>query len=175
MATDSLWKKLTTPKILKRGWHLARLDTKQDFLEDLFSTDVYGVDLEFNIRETTNRLSTDTYQPHPLLRMEVPKGSLGFRPGAVIPIQDRVVVSAIVMLLAPEIDEKLPDCVYSWRLKRPLPQKGPIFQGTDIIDIPYLKKGTIRAAVDPFESWYDIWPEFDKGSRNAFCNCSPGS
>lgn len=168
MTIDKLWKQLLTPEILKRGWHLARLDTKQDFSEDLYSTDVYGTDLKSYIRETINRLSTDTYQPHPLLRMEVPKGSLGFRPGAVIPIQDRVVVSAIVLLLAPNIDKKLPDSVYSWRLKDPLPKGGSIFKETDISDIPYLKKGTIREAIDPFEPWYTIWPEFDKDSRNAF-------
>jgi hypothetical protein len=168
MATDSLWKQLKTPEVLTRGWHLARQDSKQDFSEDIYSTDVFGVDLKSYIRETINRLSTNTYQPHPLLRIEVPKGSLGIRPGAVIPIQDRVVVSAIVLLLAPVVDKKIPDSVYSWRLKDPLPKNGPIFKESDITDIPYLKRSTIREAVNPFEPWYVNWPEFDEDSRNAF-------
>ena len=100
--------------------------------------------------------------------MEVPKGSLGFRPGAVIPIQDRVIVSTIISLIAPVIDKKLPNSVYSWRVKYPLPKKGSIFKETNITDIPYLKKGTIKEEIDPFESWYEVWPEFDEDSRSAF-------
>ena len=147
MATDSLWKQLKTPEVLTRGWHLARQDSKQDFSEDIYSTDVFGVDLKSYIRETINRLSTNTHQPHPLLRIEVPKGSLGIRPGAVIPIQDRVVVSAIVLLLAPVVDKKIPDSVYNWRLKDPLPKNGPIFKESDITDIPYLKRSLFSVEV----------------------------
>jgi retron-type reverse transcriptase len=168
MPSDNLMTQLLKPEILKRGWHLARLDTKHDFAEDLYSSDVFGTDLKLHIREIINRLQTGTYQPRPLLRMEVPKGSLGFRPGAVIPIQDRVVVSAIVLLIAPIIDKKFPKSVYSWRLKDPLPKTGAIFKETDIADIPFLKQETIKARIDPFDSWYEVWPEFDEESRNAF-------
>lgn len=168
MPSDNLWKELITTEALTRGWHLARLDSKQDFAEDLYSTDVYASSLKLNIKESINRLVTETYQPRQLLRMEVPKGSLGFRPGAVIPIQDRVIVSTIISLIAPVLDKKLPDSVYSWRVKHPLPKKGSIFKETDITDIPYLKKKTIKIEIDPFESWYEVWPEFDEVSRNAF-------
>lgn len=166
--TNTLWRKITTTEVLKRGWHLARLDTKQDFTEDLYSTDSFGIDLDARLLEIINRLKTNTYQPQPLLRNEVPKGPLGFRPGAVIPIQDRVVVSSIIYLIAPSVDKAFPDSVYSWRIKEPLPKKGSIFKSTDIADLPYLKKRTIRVAIDPFESWYEMWPQFDLISRRAF-------
>ena len=165
---DKLWNELLKVEVLKRGWHMARLDTRQDFAEDLFSTDIYGLDLDSRIGETINRLSTDTYQPRPLLRMDVPKGTLGFRPGAVIPIQDRTVVSAIVFVMAEEVDKKLPESVYSWRLKKPVPSSGSIFQETDIADIPFLRRSTIKKQIDPFESWYEVWPDFDKQSRETF-------
>ncbi|MHC4187915.1 MAG: RNA-directed DNA polymerase, partial [Planctomycetota bacterium] len=165
---DQLWKELLTEEILIRGWHLARLDTKQDFAEDLYSTDVYSLDLNLRIKETISRLSTETFQPRPLLRLEVPKGSLGFRPGSVIPIQDRVVVSAIVFLIAEKVDRQFPDSVYSWRLKKPLPKKGPIFREGEPTAHPFLKKKTIRKRFDPFEPWYQMWPDFDKKSRKTF-------
>jgi hypothetical protein len=101
-----LWRKLKDPNILKRGWHLARLDTRNDFAEDLYSTESYGQELDKNIRETINRISTGTFQPKPLFRLEVPKGTLTFRPGTVVPIHDRVVISSIVLLLAPELPRK---------------------------------------------------------------------
>jgi len=166
--SNTLWKRIITTEVLKRGWHLARLDTKQDFTEDLYSSDSFGIDLDARLLEIINRLKTNTYQPQPLLRNEVPKGPLGFRPGAVIPIQDRVVVSSIIYLIAPKLDKAFPDSVYSWRIKEPLPKRGPIFKRTDIADLPYLKKRTIRIAIDPFESWYEMWPQFDLISRRAF-------
>jgi len=165
---DRLWKKLLTKNTLIRGWHLSRLDARQDFAEDLYSTDVYGIDLDLRIKEIASRLRTETCQPKPLLRLEVPKGSLGFRPGSVISIQDRIVVSAIVFLMAENIDQQFPDSVYSWRLKNPLPKKGPIFKETDITKLPFLKKKTIRRYFDPFIPWYNVWPDFDKKSRQAF-------
>jgi len=94
---NELWNELLTEHILIRGWHLARLDTHQDFAEDLYSTDIYGVDFITRIKESISRLKTETHQPRPLIPLEVPKGSLGFRPGSIIPIQDRVIVSAIVI------------------------------------------------------------------------------
>lgn len=163
-----LWEELLTPEIITRGWHMARSDVRQDFAQDLFSTDSYGQFLKQNVHETINRLRTSTYQARPLFRIEVPKGALGFRPGSVLPIQDRVVLSAIVLLLAPRADKQLSASVYSWRLKNPLPKKGPIFRENDITDLPFLKKSTIRERVDPFEGWYLLWPEFDKETRRLY-------
>ncbi len=163
-----LWKQLLTRETITRGWHLARSDTRQDFSEDIYSTDAYGQDLKNQVQEALNRLRTNTYQARPLFRIEVPKGPLAFRPGTVIPIHDRVVLSAIVLLLAPKIEEQLPESVYSWRLKDPIPKKGPIFRETDITDLPFLKKKTIQLEVDPFEGWYRLWPKFDEASRRLF-------
>ena len=162
------WEELLKAHTINRGWHLARLDTKGDFSEDLYSTDVYGLDLTRQISETIDRLQTNTYQPRPLFKIEVPKGALAFRPGAVIPIQDRTVLFAILLVIAGEIDKKLPKSVFSWRLKDPIPKKGPIFSESDITDLPFLKKGTIRDEVDPFEGWYRLWPEFDRKTRRVY-------
>ena len=163
-----LWDRLLTTETLTRGWHLARDDVRQDFSQDLYSTDVYGQDLKRNIQETQNRIRTGTYQARPLFRMEVPKGVLAFRPGTVIPIQDRVVLSAIILLIAPQIDKRLSESVFSWRVKDSLPNKGTIFRESNITDLPFLRKRTIRIRVDPFESWYEQWPEFDQQTRRLF-------
>ena len=86
-----------------------------------------------------------------------------------MPIQDRVVLSAIILLIAPELDKKLPETVFSWRVKNPLPDnKKSIFRETDITDLPFLKKETIRREFDPFEGWYLLWPEFYEKTRKVF-------
>lgn len=165
----SLWERLLTKEVITRGWHLARADVRQDFAEDLLSTDVFGSDLKSQVVEIIHRIQTQTYQPRPLFRIEVPKGGLGFRPGAVIPIQDRVVVSAIVFLIAEELDKKLPSTVYSWRVKSPYPKKnGSLFGESDITDLPFLKATTIRKYIDSFEGWYVLWPKFDQETRAVF-------
>lgn len=169
---DRLWKRLLQPNVMRRGWHLARRDTRQDFVEDLLSTDAYAVGLDLNIADCIDRLSTGTYRPRPLLRIEVPKGSLGFRPGTVPHIEDRLVLYALVLLLAEQVDDELPDAVYSWRIRRPLPKNGGIFRETSVLDLPFLKQKTIKKEVDPFEAWYVDWPEFDDRSRETFLDQS---
>lgn len=164
----SLWNSLLTQSVITRGWHLARADVRQDFAEDLLSTDVFASDLKGNVNEILHRIRTRTHQPRPLFRIEVPKGQLGFRPGTVIPIQDRTVVSAIALLIAEKLDPKLPATVYSWRLKSPIPKKGSIFGEGDVTDLPFLKSSTIRKKVDVFEGWYVRWPQFDRETRAVF-------
>lgn len=163
-----LWKKLLTKDVLLKGWHLARADTRLDFAEDLYSIEAYALNIDSEINEILNRLITGTYQPNHLFRIEVPKGSLGVRPGAVISIQDRVVIAAIIYLIAETADKNLPDSVYSWRTKKPFPKKGVLFVESDITSIPFLKNKTISKRFDPFLSWYNVWPVFDKKSRNAY-------
>lgn len=165
---NKLWKDLLEPQNLKRGWHLARADLDKDFAEELYSADAIACDLELVIKEISKELATDTYIPHPLFQVEVPKTTLSIRPGTVMNISDRIVLGAVVNLIAPTIDKIFPEAVYSYRLKEPLPKQGAIFQETTIVDMPYLKKATIHSKIDPFESWYDAWPKFDENSRKTF-------
>jgi len=78
------------------------------------------------------------------------------------------VLSAVVLLIAPKIDESLSDAVYSFRLKDPLPRRGPIFREAAATDLPFLKRKTVATRIDPFEGWYKLWPEFDLKTRAVF-------
>ena len=168
MASDALWKKLLTPEVLKRGWHLTRNECRADFAQDFLAIEVFAIDLDQNIREISKRLATDTYQLQPLLRIDVPKGTLAVRPGAVLSIEDRIILHAIVSLIVSDIDKQFPEGVYSYRLKKHGNTKYSLFKDTDILNIPFLKKQTIVARVDPFEPWYGNWPKFDLVSRTTF-------
>lgn len=165
MPTSSHWQRLLDPKTLKRGWHLARVERHQDFAEDLYAADVIASNLDDVVREVASRLATDSYSPESLLEIEVPKGALGFRPGTVISLVDRMVLCSAVYLLAEAVDAELPKAVYSWRVKKPLPKKGSIFAESSVVDIPFLKRKTIASRLDPFEPWYAAWPVFDRASR----------
>lgn len=166
MSRNQLWQELLKIRTLRRGWHLARLDARSDFAQDMYVVESFAADLDGHLREIRNRLRTQTYQPRPLLAVEVPKGTLGIRPGKVIAIADRTVLQAVLLLIAPQIDKKLSKDVYSWRVKRPVPRRGAIFRESSIISLPFLKSKTIRKRVDPFDPWYAAWPEFDAKSKS---------
>ncbi len=45
---DSLYKKLYDVNLLKRAWHLARSDTRTDFIQDPFKYNDFALNLERN-------------------------------------------------------------------------------------------------------------------------------
>jgi len=75
----------------------------------------------------------------------------------------------MVYLLAPKLDRKLSPNVYSYRLhknwKRRAKKGRSVFREGDD-EIPFLKTRTIRR-IDPIESWYTLWPEFEKQTARA--------
>ena len=83
-----------------------------------------------------------------------------------------MILHAIMFLIAPKLDRRLSDQVYSFRLVKDWKKKAlrgeRIFKEAER-ELPFLKKSTIRR-FDPFESWYAAWPEFDKARREAVLN-----
>ncbi|MCX7354362.1 MAG: RNA-directed DNA polymerase [Alphaproteobacteria bacterium] len=146
---------------------MARQDAKQNFMDCPLYTDVFSIAFEQNIAELAKRLATQSYRPQPLTLIDIPKSTLAVRPGSVPEIEDRVVLQALVRLMAPIADKELPDAVYSYRIKKN-PTATSLFKESDVLDIPYLKSKTITRYLDPFDPWYAAWPEFDERSREAF-------
>lgn len=161
----TLWNTLCDVQTLKRGWHIARSELSRDFAEIPFAADVIARDLDKYLQELSSTLKAGTYRPRSLIEVDVPKGPFGIRPGSVLPLRDRIVASAIVLQIAPSLDRLLKPNVYSWRVKRPLPKRGPIFDEGALEDMPFLKAKTIRRWIDPVEPWYALWPRFDEASR----------
>lgn len=86
------------------------------------------------------------------------------RPGNVLPIEESALLHSIAYVLAPRLDQKLSHAVHSYRLhkewKKRVQNGRSLFQEADD-DLPFLKGATIRK-LDPLESWYQAWPEFDR-------------
>ncbi|MBX3533329.1 MAG: hypothetical protein KF826_03180 [Xanthobacteraceae bacterium] len=161
---DELWQIATSIKSLKAGWHLTRAETRSDFVQDYLLVDSFAYNLDGHVKELRRQLVTNTYEPRPPIRIDVPKAAFGIRPGSLISLHDRVVLYSIIRTIGSTFDGKLSDCVYSYRLKDK-PTREALFKESDVLDIPFLKGATIREKVDPFEPWYGLWPEFDAKSR----------
>ncbi|MGB7291788.1 MAG: RNA-directed DNA polymerase [Thermodesulfobacteriota bacterium] len=153
--------------VLKRAWHLVRNDARTDFIHDTYRYSDFGFSLEDNLKNIQEGLIREGYYPKPLLEIDVPKSSLAVRPGSVPEIEDRIVTYAIVYLIAPYLDKKLPEGVCSYRLK-PEETRDRLFQDHEILKFPFLKKETIQSRIDIVEPWYEQWPKFIEKSKYTF-------
>lgn len=153
--------------VLKRAWHLVRNDARTDFIHDTYRYSDFGFNLEDNLKSIQEDLIRENYYPKPLLEIDVPKSSLAVRPGSVPEIEDRIVTYAIIYLIAPCLDKKLPEGVYSYRLK-PGEVRDRLFNDHEILIFPFLKKKTIQERIDIVEPWYGQWPIFIEKSKHTF-------
>lgn len=112
------YKRLCSPKLLRRAWHLARNDSRTDFMLDPYRFSEVGFGLDDLIHSISKGLTERNYHPKPLLTIDVPKSSLSVRPGSVLAIEDKIILFAVAQLIAPILDRKLPDSVYSWRVRK---------------------------------------------------------
>jgi len=149
--------KLSNLNLLKRAWHLARDDSRTDFMFDSFRFSDFGFHLDEYLHSISQSLQNQSYHPRPLLTIDIPKSSLSVRPGSVLSIEDKIVLFAIACLIAPPLDKKLPQTVYSWRVKN---KQRKLFDDHEILKFPFLKRRTIKKRIDFVERWYGAWPQF---------------
>ncbi len=164
---DSLYKKLYDINILRRGWHLARSDSRNDFIYDSFRYSDFAFNLEENLLSISSSIKREQYYPKPLLTIDIPKSTLSVRPGSVISIEDRIVLFSIIDLISVKLDKKLPENVYSYRLKKKKDSKS-LFKDIEILKFPFLKRKTIQKRISLIEPWYGQWPKFSEKTLYTF-------
>lgn len=165
---DHLFRELVSVDTLRAGWHLAVADARDDFLSEPASWADYAAGLESHLEDISERLRAGRFQPRNLLEVDVPKTGLSARPGSVVPVEESIILHAMLVVLAPRLDDALSNQVYSYRVhpkwRRRLKERG-IFQ-VPPARFPFLKKRTLRR-IDPMRSWYEAWPEFAAARRAA--------
>lgn len=165
MASD-LYRKLSDLNLLRRAWHLAREDARNDFIEDPLQYADYAARLDDYLQAIADALADGSYHPKALSRIDVPKSSLSVRPGSVVSIDDHIVLFAVACLIAPHLDKKLPDNVYSWRVKKGKGRR--LFHDHEILKFPFLRRQTIRRRLVFVEPWYAAWPRFGRDIALAY-------
>ncbi len=167
--SDKLFRELCKPETLRIGWHLAQRDCRDDFVRDPIDHADFAVDLDRRLQHLLQQVRAGRYRPQHLIEIDVPKTSLSVRPGNVLPIEESTLLHAITYVLAPKLDTILSENVHSYRLhpewrKRVKRGRG-LFRDTEI-ELPFLKRKTIRI-FDPFDAWYEAWPEFANEAARA--------
>lgn len=170
VAHDQLFKELCKPEVMRIGWHLAQRDSRDDFVTDPVGHADFAANLDDRLEHVVEQVQTHRYRPRHLLEIDVPKSGLSVRPGNVLPIEEASLLHAIVYLLAPHLDKRLSPQVFSFRLhpdwKARVKKRDTLFRESPI-EFPFLKRATIRS-FDPFEMWYEAWPDFEVQASQAY-------
>ena len=111
----SLWDKLYRADILREAYRRCRLHRGAAGVdgETFERVDAYGV--ERWLGNLQQELKAKTYQPQPLLRVWIPKSNGGQRPLGIATLRDRVVQTALQLLLQPIFEADLLPQQYGFR------------------------------------------------------------
>ena len=82
---------------------------------DGISLDDFAANLRINLDTLANEATYNTYRPHPLLRVEVEKKSGGTRPLSIPVIRDRVLQTAVAIVLTPVFEAEFEDISFAYR------------------------------------------------------------
>jgi len=82
------------------------------------TVEAYGANLEEEIDKLHHELKTGTYEPNPVLRVEIPKPDENKRPLGIPTVRDRVVQQAVLNILQPIFDSEFHPSSYGYRPNR---------------------------------------------------------
>lgn len=89
---------------------------------DGVEVDDFGVRIEANLRELQSGVLGGRYVPQPLKRVWLPRPGKAPRPLGVPTVRDRVLQTAVAMVLAPVLEEEFEDCSFAYRQGRSVRQ-----------------------------------------------------
>lgn len=90
---------------------------------DGVSLNGFSADLLLNLETLRNEVGYDTYRPAPLLRVEIAKkDGLGKRPLSIPTIRDRVLQTAVALVLTPVFEQEFEDISFAYRQGRSVGQ-----------------------------------------------------
>lgn len=75
-------------------------------------------EVEAMISGLQKQLRNKTYKFHPVIRVDIPKPKGGTRPLGIATVEDRVVQTAMKLILEPIFEADFHDCSYGYRPKR---------------------------------------------------------
>ena len=85
---------------------------------DGVTVEAYGINLEEEVDKLHHELKTGTYEPMPVLRVEIPKPDGSKRPLGIPTVRDRVVQQALLNILQPIFDPEFHPSSYGYRPNR---------------------------------------------------------
>src|SRR5436309_958562 len=115
---DSLYDKVYWKETLDRAYRQAKANAGAAGVDGVRFVDIEAYGEERWLAELRQELEGETYHPQAVRRVKIPKPGGGERPLGIPTIRDRVVQTAVVLLLEPIFEADLEDNVYAYRPER---------------------------------------------------------
>jgi RNA-directed DNA polymerase len=113
-----LYDKVYREDILSHAYKLARANKGAPGVDGQSFEDIESTGLETWLTGIREELRNKTYRPQPVRRVKIPKPGGGERPLGIPCIRDRVVQSAVKLLIEPIFEAELEPNTYGYRPKR---------------------------------------------------------
>lgn len=114
----SLKDKLYSRRTLERAWHMVRV-RKGSGGVDRVSLQQYAAQLDQRLAKLESRLKSGSYEPKPVRRVLIPKaGGKEKRPLGIPTVEDRIVQTALLLVIGPIFEIGFNDHSYGFRPRR---------------------------------------------------------
>jgi RNA-directed DNA polymerase len=114
----TLHDKVCWPETLTRAYRQAKANAGAAGVDGVRFEDIESYGVERWLAGLGQELVTESYRPQPVRRVVIPKTGGGERPLGIPTIRDRVVQTAVVLILEPIFEADFEDNVYAYRPER---------------------------------------------------------
>ena len=111
----SLYDKVYRPDVLQAAWEQCRSNGGAPGVDGQTFADIEKYGVEQWLGELAEELRTKRYEPRPVRRVFIPKPDGKQRPLGIPTIKDRVVQTAVLLIVEPIFEADLPDEQYAYR------------------------------------------------------------
>lgn len=143
---------IATISNLHRAVQFARDDKQDEAIRDVLREQPYLLNLNAKLPDLSARLSRGAYQAQDAVVVELVKGSYTTRPLSQISLEDWIVAQAILNIIGRQVDSRIPDSSFSYRLN---PNRG------------------LSGRHKFFKAWYRQWPKFIRRIRETVSDERP--
>lgn len=114
----ALYDKIYREDILYRGWKQVKENQGSAGIDSQTIDDIEGHGVDKLILEIQEELKEGTYNPPPVRRVYIPKANGKTRPLGIPTVKDRIIQTAMKIVIEPIFEADFKDCSYGFRPKR---------------------------------------------------------
>ncbi len=114
----ALYDKVYRTDVLRKAWERVKANRGAAGVDGLTFEEIKSIDVDDFLKSIQQELKARTYRPQPARRVYIPKSDGGKRPLSIPTIKDRVVQSALKLIIEPIFEADFTDSSYGFRPKR---------------------------------------------------------